>query len=522
MKGFVVLRERMTPIRRDRRVLASIVALLLFALVACGSTVADRSQLANPIGTTPVDEFGNPIPGATGSPGGTFIPGQPGSIGGGSGGFIPGTDVPTTPSGRNGPGISATKISIGIAYCDDEGSLERAIGFDAAASDERRAWEIVIEDTNKRGGIGGRKVEPLFKELPCSSSNQTFADMYEEACTYFTKDHKVFAVMSGQADVPNYVACVHGAGAVIISTNLTDSDKAFLRSYPYQIQPAALAVDTMTRVEVAALKAQNYFSSVDPAFSNVKVGLIVDDTPNFERTLNTALLPALRQAGITVSDNHIRRIQHLGRLSDIGAVSAEISSAVLRFNADRVSHVLFLQAQGVLTLLFLREAESQQYFPRYGLNSQDAGQYVLDFSGGDAVSPRNFRNALGVGWYPLLDVPRPPISAGPPERTACANLLKAHGYDAFGDANAEGIALNVCDEMSFLKLSVTRAGSIVNQTTFLAAVNGIGRRWRSTGSHGPSLLMPSKHDGANVYRYFMFDAGDGYFKYTSPNLEIGI
>jgi hypothetical protein len=327
--------------------------------------------------------------------------------------------------------------------------------------------------------------------------------------------------MSGQADVPGYVACVHRAGAVIISTNLSDSDKAFLRSYPYQIQPTALAVDTMARVEVAALKAQNYFSRVDPAFPLVKVGLIVQDTPNFARTLNSALLPALRQAGITVADNHIARIPHFGRLSDIAAVSAGISAAVLRFNADQVSHVLFLQAQGVLTLLFLREAQSQQYFPRYGLNSQDAGQFVLDFSGGDVVSPRNFRNALGVGWYPLLDVPRPPASAGPPERTACANLLKAHGYDAFGDANAEGIALNVCDEMSFLKLSVTRAGSVVNQTTFLAAVNGIGKLWRSTGSLGPSLFMPSKHDGANLYRYLRFDEGAGYFRYTGSNLEIG-
>ena len=499
-------------------------AVVLFALVACGSTVQDRSALQAREGNVPVDEFGNPIPGAT-STTGTNVPGQPGStIGGGPGGFIPGPGGPTTSSGRNGPGISATKISIGIAYCDDEGSLERALGFQAAPSNERRAWEIVIEDTNKRGGIGGRKVEPLWKELPCSSSNQTFAHMYEEACTYFTQDHKVFAVMSGQADVPNYVACVHRAGAVIISTNLTDSDKAFLRGYPYNIQPAALAVDTMARVEVAALKAQNYFSAVDPAYPRVKVGIIVDDTPTFERTLNSALLPALRQAGIAVADNNIARIQHLGRLSDIGALSAEISAAVLRFNTDRVSHVLFLQAQGVLTLLFLREAQSQEYYPRYGFNSQDAPQYVLDFTatGGErAVSPRNFNNSLGIGWYPLLDQPRPPISAGPPERTACANLLKAHGYDAFGDANAEGIALNVCDEMSFLKLSVGRAGSVVNQATFLAAVNGIGKLWRSSGSLGPSLFMTSKHDGANLYRYLRFDNAAGHFTYTGPNREIG-
>jgi hypothetical protein len=492
----------------------------LSALVACGSTIQDRASLSSRQGNLPVDEFGNPIPGATAGTG-AFVPGQPGSAfgGGTTGGFNP--NLPTASPDRNGPGITSKSISIGIAYCDDEGALERSMGFDAAPSDERRAWEIVIEDTNKRGGIGGRSVEPVWKELPCSSSNDTFSSMYEEACAEFTQDHKVFAVMSGQDDVPGYVACVLRAGAVIIDTNLTDSDKQFLGGYPYNVQPASLAVDTMARVEVAALKAQNYFTPVDTAFPLLKVGILVDDTPNFERTLNSALLPALRQAGISVTNDHIVHIKHLDRQSDIGALSAGISAAVLRFNADHVSHVLFLQARGTLTLFFLREAQSQEYYPRYGFNSQDAAEYVLDFSGGDVVSPRNYLNALGIGWYPLIDQVRPPISAGPPERIACAELLKKHGYDAFGDANAEAIAMNVCDGMSFLKLSVGRAGSVVNQATFLAAVNGIGRSWRSTGSLGSSLLMPSKHDGANLYRYLIFDESDGHFRYSGPNREFG-
>jgi hypothetical protein len=496
---------------------------MLFVLAACGSTVQDRSQLAQRQGNVPVDEFGNPIPGATTGPGGTFVPGQPGStIGGGGGGFIPGTNTPV--SGNNGPGITSTSIRIGDVYCDDQEAAARALGFEPEPTDSKRAWEIVLEDTNKRGGINGRKVEmEWYRFKDCSAVTQSPTQLYEGACQHFTRDRKVFAVMGAQENVPNYIACVLRAGAVMIHFNVTDYDKQFLRQYPYFIEPGNLAVDTAARLQIPSLKAQGYFKKVDASFPTVKIGLVVEDTPGFERVLNGALLPALRQAGYSVSSDNIQRIQPLQSLNDVGALTAEISAAVLRFNANRVSHVLFLQARGNLTLFFLREAESQDYYPRYGFTSQDGPQSVLDYSGGGVVSARNYHNSLGIGWNPLGDVPRESWSAGPPERIACLDLLKKNGYTALGDANAEAIALSVCDSMSFLKLSVSRTGSIINQSTFLAAVNRIGgNRWRSaSGLGGYSLLLPTKHDGNNHYRTFAFDRAKGYFEYTSSNIPIG-
>ena len=507
--------------RRNIRTILLSVA-MLFLVVACGSTVQDRSSLAQRGGGAPVDEFGNPIPGATAAPNatGSFVPGAPGSTIGGPGGTggVTRGGPGSVAAGRNGPGITATKIFIGISYCDDDAAIEQILGANQAASDERRAWEIVIEDTNKRGGIGGRQVEPVWKQLQCTS-NQSFSSMYEDACQHFTRDHKVFAVMGAQADVPNYIACVLRAGAVVIDTNVTDSDKFFFRQHPYMILPSAIAIDSVARLQVQALKAQNYFARIDPTFPAVRIGIVVYATAGEKRTLTGALLPALREAGYSVSNDHIAQIQPIQRLSDLGAFSAAISSAVLRFSTDGVSHVLFLQPSGTVTLVFLREAENQRYFPRYGLNSQDAGQYVLDIG---AVSARNFRNALGIGWEPMIDVPRESRPAAPPERIACEKLLTSKGYRSFGDSNAEAIALNVCDGMSFLKLAVGRAGSVVNQATFLAAVNGIGNnRWRGTGELGYSLLTPSKHDGTNHYRYLRFDEACPCFSYTSPNFTVG-
>ena len=516
---------RVSSIRRwvrDPRALALVVAVLLFALMACGSTVQDRSQLAQRQGNVPVDEFGNPIPGAPGT-GGTFVPGQPGStIGGGPGGFVPGPGGSITSSG-NGPGVTSQSIKIGDVYCDDQDRAANALGFNPAPSDQKRAMEIVVEDTNKHGGIGGRKVEVVWYNFEdCTAVSQSPSQLYEAACQHFTRDNKVFAVMGSEENQPNYIACVLRAGAVIIHNNIGDYDKQFQRQYPYFIQPSNLAGDSIARLQVPALKARGYFNTIDPVtFPTLKIGIVVEDTPGFVRVLNGALLPALREAGYSVSDSNIARIQPLARLQDAGALSAAISAAVLRFNANKVSHVLFLQSNGNMTLFFLREAESQDYYPRYGFNTMDNPQGVLDYSGGGVVSARNYNNSIGIGWDPLGDVPR---GAGPttPERTACINLLKRNGYDNFGDANAERIALGVCNGISFLKLSVGRAGSVINQSTFLAAVNGIGgSRWRAGDALGYSLFLPTKHDGVNQYRMFEFNEQRQVFEYTSSNITIG-
>lgn len=500
---------------------------MLFVLVACGSTVQDRSQLAQRQGNVPVDEFGNPIPGATGSPGGTFVPGQGGSTSGvGSNGYIPGTGV-ITPANKNGPGVTDDKIVIGEAYCDDQQAVARSLGFSQGASDERRAWEIVIEDTNKHGGIGGRKVVAVYHQLDCQN-NDSISSTYEELCQDFTQDHKVFAVMGAQEDVPNYAPCILRSGAVIIDTNITDADKYFLAKYPYNLQAHSTAVDTVARLQVAAHKAQGYFNRVDPVnFPSVKVGILVYGTDGFKRTLQSALLPALRDVGINVPTNQIVEIAPVRRLSDLGKLTADISSAVLRFSSLKVSHVLFLQPRGTLTLFFLREAQSQGYFPRYGFNSQDAAQVVLDLAqagGQRAVSPRNFVNSVGIGWDPVIDVPsEADDSPVPPERATCRKLLEKNGYDKFDDANATAIAYSACNGMSFLKLSVARAGAIVNQTTFLSAVNGLGgNAWRSTDRMGYSLFSPTKHDGNNQYRWFTFDESKEYFRWSSPIYTIGV
>lgn len=477
---------------------------LALVLAACGSTVSNRAALNNDQGGLglSVPSNGTGLPTANGVPGtnGSSLPGQ-----------IPGGNSPlgggnTTVSGAFGPGITPTKIYVGVSYTSDAEYANRQAGVSGVTvGDEEAQWKIVINDVNKRGGIAGRQVVPVWHVFR-GASNETVASQFEAACDTYTHDNHVFAVLVGQPDVPNYNACVQKSGAVHISINATDSDTKTFREFPYYVEPESLALDHFTSAEVPALVAQNYFGT------NPKIGILTFDTPTYGRALYGSLLPALARYGHHVDPANIARFTPLRRNSDVGAFSSAVAGTVLKFNANDVDHVLFIEARGDLSLFFLLAAQDQRYFPRYGFNSADAPQGNIDSGAG--ISKRNFRGAVGIGWGPTGDLSPEdfPRSLATPEREYCLKIMRQGGQE-FPDTNAESVALTTCDSLWFLKRAADAAGPVLNRKTFIAAVNGLGRLWRATDAMG-TLFGSSKHDGVNAYSYYAFDESVGRMRYT--------
>jgi ABC-type branched-subunit amino acid transport system substrate-binding protein len=104
-----------------------------------------------------------------------------------------GASTASTPMATNG--VTKDEIKIGITYPDLEAI--RSV-TNTNHGDYEKSYRAVIDDLNKRGGINGRKVVPVFAAI-----NPLGTAPAQEACIKLTEDQKVFAAMSFfNADAP--------------------------------------------------------------------------------------------------------------------------------------------------------------------------------------------------------------------------------------------------------------------------------------------------------------------------------
>ena len=98
-----------------------------------------------------------------------------------------GLGVPAASAGGSTPGVTKDEIKVGITYIDFS-SIRNIVDIDHG--DYEAAYNAVIKDVNKRGGVNGRKIVPVFAAVsPVGTVSQ------QEACVKLTEDEKVFAAV---------------------------------------------------------------------------------------------------------------------------------------------------------------------------------------------------------------------------------------------------------------------------------------------------------------------------------------
>jgi hypothetical protein len=309
----------------------------------------------------------------------------------------------------------------------------------------------------------------------------------------------------------------------IADGGITDTAASTYKRFPYYVELSTLNLDRAAAIEPRILKDEGYFSGWDatlgqPAQTKAKVGIITYDFPTFSHAVEQVMVPALRVLGHAPDPQDIRKVTWLQSNSDAGALAAAVSSAVLRFRQDGVTHVIILDERALITLLFIREADSQRFRPRYGLNSTNGAQVLV--TGGN-LNPEQLNGALGMGWYPQFDV----AAADNPDdgpysnnaRRKCIALMKAKGF-TFEDANAQAVALGGCNNLYFLQQVINAVNGPLNRDTFLAAVNGLGTRFENAETF-LNRFSATQHDGVAAVRQWKWDSGCSCGKYTSGNID---
>lgn len=506
-----------------------IALLLALALPACGSTVATQggdalSGVSGPAaagdglgqaGSAPYGELttgdGITAPGTTGTSagsGGVAVPGSAGGVasGGGTGrvstpGSAPGAvSAPAAGAGAVGPGITATEIRLGIAYFPDAAAANAALGAAGANSgDQRDYYNAVIGDLNARGGLLGRKVVPIYHEY---RSGEPIDPQHEAACNKWTKDNKVFAILFRGRILQE---CAVKAGALITSGD-GEAGPTYER-VPNLVDPSDVRLERLGQATVSGLHREKYFTPT-PDWPTGKIGVITWQDPSYEYGMKQGYLPALARLGLKVElERYVVVSQQVGSAADS---SSAVSSAVLAFRSKGIDHVLIQDgAAGVfglggLTLLFLNNAKSQNYFPRYGFNANN----VPGFSIYPADQQRGMLAVDFSDYMPNQDQGIAPN----PARERCFAVLKKGGVTP-NDQATYATGAGACDGVWFIETLLKRAAQPTLQGALQAAA-GLGTSYQSPQVYG-TLLDGSRRDGGHLARNARFDSGCSCMRYTS-------
>src|SRR3954452_17794007 len=335
------------PRRLNQRWIIGLAALLLFYAALAGVAVRNAfdsgssTQVASSgAGNESADGVGSDVLGTTGAAGVKDAAGDSSSSSGG-GQTTAGSASAATAAAQaqaqakakaaaaGGAGGTAP-IVIGI-HDDDPGAAYAAYGVQGQPGSQKVWVDKIIAWINSHGGFGGRPVATVYHIT--QNLQGSFDQQAQSACTDFTEDHKVVAVVSG-AKVPTYVQpdCLMAHKTPLVwefSDMPMDADYA--KYGPYLYKPAYPSGDRMgTWIDAVADKG---------FFSGGKIGILRYDEARDQLLENRVIRPHLAAHGLQVTDTFA--FGAAPGASGAGDLAAQANAAILRFRAKAVDRIIF-------------------------------------------------------------------------------------------------------------------------------------------------------------------------------------
>jgi hypothetical protein len=453
-------------------------ALAASALAACGTTVPlsargpavpGDSLTGDPTGTAsaapqqvvpdalvpqasgPVATGSVPRPGASAAAPVAVVPGPAGL----------GHDA-IPPTGR---GWDTRNIYIGYVTQNDFTRTARATGYNTVnAGDQVGDVEALLAALNKAGGLFGRKLVGVDRDNSSAEVTTNPSATAASNCDFFKNDRPVIAILNLQSglDLDNFRTCTANAQIPVMSLSFQPLTDEVLRPFRGYLIPLLVPTyDRMAPVFIARLKAQGYFTGWDhtrgqaaPA-AKPKTGVIVTADRQGE-----AVLKVYRRVLATVGQTP-EVFQYAASGSQ---QQTDFQSAVLKFRAAGVTHVL---SDGANVSLFMIQASSQGYRPRYAISTYSAPQPFIQ-----TLAPKDqLPGMVGIGSSPTVDVNLRDDPGPTPGSPWCLKALK-DGGQTFGDNDrfAQAIAFALCDGFRMLVAAAKAGGGLTGPTV----VRGVG------------------------------------------------
>ncbi|MBV9933112.1 MAG: hypothetical protein JO367_02325, partial [Actinobacteria bacterium] len=287
--------------------------------------------------------------------------------------------------------------------------------------------------------------------------------------------------------------------------NLGGADDVTYNAYPTLFTVGMPSINRKVAAVLKGLVKSGYLTA------KTKIGVIVEGCPDDLRVYNQTYAPLAKQLGLTV----IRRdVDCVNSYSDLGAVAAQISSAVLPFRSAGVDRVSFISAVEQLGILaFSQAAESQGWRPGYALSSSSqvgANQAQLP-------APQ-LPQMVGVGSLPDVDLTSQtkPTAA----TTSCRAMLTSQGLSP-GNQQDFSVSDTACDAFSLLADGLARSRGYTTGSALPTALADLGTAHVSAAVlTGTTSYDRAHHDGAVEFAPFAYAAACSCFNYTTAPAEL--
>ena len=468
---------------------------LVGLLAGCGTTVplsarSSTSQGGDQLSTVTTEPTSGALPGATDQLPGTSSTG--GTLSGRV--SLPGA-VPSTAASAPGvvPNVAASQgpLRVGLLYTAGADQAAKTLGISGVATGDVVAQANAIAAyLNAHGGVLGRQVKIVPYALSTSDNANNPAAAQEAACTSFTQDSHVAAVVSYNNLFPSFLTCLHRAGVYAIDDAQGPAETTMSRLPSSLFQPGGLLPGRLYRNVVEALAASGFLTRTS------KVGVFSYDDKDSSDTINDFVKPALARVGIT-------SVTVEQTTNDAAGISNN-SAIVTKFAAMGVDRIIPV---GASPLFLMEAAEAQHYYPRYGLNSGFGPGALFE----TAAPADQLKGSQSFGFQPYSDIGKGnrggPVNSN---ETLCLKIMKDAGQGSTA-ATTELLQVQLCDTLFFLRDAAAKgAGLSGPQVTAGAAL--LGTSWPSPATFG-SAFPDHRPDGVGSYRLAVYDDSCSCYQY---------
>jgi hypothetical protein len=399
------------------------------------------------------------------------------------------------------PGVSDTAIKIGILEYDSAAgdAINLATGGGDVNGESsmtgRQVYEAVAEYMNARGGLAGRKIQPVFVAQDVSQYATPSGRQREQqrACDAFTQDHKVFFMNGAGATEELMVDCAARHRTPIMASRIQvyPDERRFAAVAPYWYAPHGFTAEHRERGLAHELLANGFFGR------GAKVGLLIEDRPGI-RTGVARAKQVLEGAGIDIAAEIV--------YPDF--LASPWDTYILQLQARGVTHVVMSATSGASQSArsMMQAAESQRWRPKWGIATDNRPKDLFVSN-----APREqLANTWGMGWSAAEDIDIAAEVSGP--NAQCRQIVPK------GGAESRRVA---CELYFFLKAAFDRM-TVISAPAFARAVESLGTSYVGQFTiNGMTRFGPGRHDGPELVRTFTFDPrcgqeGAACFRYVGP------